>query len=295
MWIITACYALTALTFVLGKRAVELAHPLFVVGARMTVAGLLLLVWHLARAKQRPQVARADLWRFGRVALFHIYLAFACEFWALGVLPSYQVNLIYSTTPFVAAGLSFWLKNERLSRRKWASLCLGLGGMSPIICAQSADRTSALTARTLTAQAALAISVISSSYAWFDIEILMRRYSILLINAQAMLIGGVGSLLSTWFVAGRAGFCVLQPKELALQIGALIVLSNLLFYNLFGWLLQRYSLTLLTFAGLLSPIFGALYGAILLDEAITWQFGVSLAILAAALALFYSQEATAKT
>lgn len=290
MWIIIVCYALLALTFVCGKKTVQLAHPLFVIGARMIAASLFLFFWILVRNPRQLQIARSDLWRFGRVAFFHIYLAFTCEFWALGILPSSQVNLIYSTTPFVAAGFSYWLKGERLSRRKLAALCLGLGGMSPVVFSQSSTYSAHSTALVVAAQLALATSVISASYAWFDIEILMQRYSILLINAQAMLIGGVGSMVTTWLIAGKRGFTVSQPAALIAQIGALILLSNILFYNLFGWLLQRYSLTMLTFAGLLSPLFGAFYGLVLLGERIDWHFGLSLALLTAALGLFYQED-----
>ena len=294
MWIIIACYAMTALTFVFGKKAVQLAHPLFVIGARMIAAGLLLFCWILIQNPRQLKVARSDLWRFGRVAIFHIYLAFTCEFWALGILPSSQVNLIYSTTPFVAAGFSYWLKGERLSKRKLMALCLGLGGMLPVVFSQSSSDSASSTPLIVAAQLALATSVISASYAWFDIEILMQSYSILLINAQAMLFGGLGSLISVWLVAGKRGFVVEHPAELIAQIGALILLSNILFYNLFGWLLQRHSLTMLTFAGLLSPLFGAFYGSVLMGETIDWRFGLSLVLLAAALGLFFQEEWTSQ-
>ncbi len=283
-------YAILALTFVLGKQVVQLAHPLLVIGMRMTLAGALLLAYITWRNWRELILDKADLPRVLKVAFFHIYLAFICEFWSLQYLPSSRVNLIYSSTPFVAAGLSYWLKGERLSRRQLLALILGLIGIAPNFLSTPGESNAISSSRAMLTNCVLMISVVSAAYAWFDIEKLMQRYSILLINAFAMLIGGVGALATAYCFLEAQELTISQPAYFAREILLLIVLSNFLFYNLFGWLLQRYSLTLLTFAGLLSPIFGGLYGYMLLNEQIDWKFGLSLSILGIALAIFCKEE-----
>lgn len=289
MLFVFANYAILALTFVLGKQVVQLAHPLLVIGVRMVLAGSLLIAFIAWRNWRELALSWVDVPRILKVAFFHIYLAFTCEFWALQYLPSSRVNLIYSSTPFIAAGLSYYLKNERLTKIQVLALILGILGIAPnLLTDQNASLFS--TSKLFIANFALVISVVSAAFAWFDIEKLMLRYSILWINALAMFIGGLGALATAVLTLGRDELRISHPAEFTGEVLLLIILSNFLFYNLFGWLLKRYSLTLLTFAGLLSPMFGGIYGALLLGEKIDWKFGLSLSILGIALALYCKEE-----
>ena len=61
---------------------------------------------------------------------------------------------------------------------------------------------------------------------------------------------------------------------------------------LYGYLLKSYTTTFLSFAGFLSPLFGALYGWVFLSEKISWHFYLSCAIVFAGLYLFYQDELT---
>jgi drug/metabolite transporter (DMT)-like permease len=70
----------------------------------------------------------------------------------------------------------------------------------------------------------------------------------------------------------------------------LIVFANFIVYNLYGWLLRHYSLTFITFAGFLCPIFGAIFGWLFLNEKITWHYFASLICISFALYIFYSEE-----
>lgn len=287
--LLIANYALLALTFVLGKEAVALAHPLVIIGLRMSAAGLLLLVFVYARAPSKFRIQKKDLATFFKVSLFHIYLAFVAEFWALQHLPSNHVNIIYSFTPLFTAALAYFIKNEPLNRKKKLALGIGLIGIAPGFFEQNSAETFDASTHFL-AEISLVIAVISSTYAWFDIEKLMNKYSILLINGVAMSIGGIGSLLTAACVLNSDQWIIERPADLALLIGGLILLSNFIFYNLFGALLRHYSLTFLSFAGLLSPIFGAFWGRVLLFEKINATYWGSVFVLLVALLIFYSQE-----
>lgn len=288
MPLIILLYALLASTFVFAKFSLDYAQPIFVIGFRMTLAGALLLGYLLFFKRKALKLHKGDLFLFLRVAFFHIYLAFVAEFWSLQYITSSKANLIYSLTPFIAAALSFFLLKERLSKRKVLGMVIGVLGIVPILVSQGngADFGSLTKAEFI-----LLIAVVSASYAWFDIKKLMQKgYSLLMINGFAMLMGGLGA-----FVTYYASRDPLVPSttnfwEFFKYVSILVILSNVIFYNLYGLLLKRYTITFLTFCGFLSPLFGVFMGWIFRDEPISWAYWVSLGLITFALFIFYREE-----
>lgn len=288
MFLIVLLYALLASTFVFAKFSIDYAAPIFVIGFRMTLAGSLLLGYLLLFKRKSFKLRKKDLFLFVRVAFFHIYLAFVAEFWALQYITSSKTNLIYSLTPFIAAALSYFLLKERLSKRKLIGMVLGVLGIIPILAVQgsSADFSSITTAELV-----LVIAVVSASYAWFDIKKLMAKgYSLLMINGFAMLTGGLGAFLTYYATKTPGEPATTNFWEFFKYVSILVILSNVVFYNLYGWLLKRYTITFLTFCGFLSPLFGVFMGWIFRGEAITWPYWVSLSLITIALFTFYREE-----
>lgn len=290
MPVIILLYALLASTFVFAKYALDFAQPIFLIGFRMTLAGTLLLAYLFFAKKDQLKIKKEDRFRFLRVSFFHIYLAFLAEFWSLKYISSSKTNLIYSLTPFIAAILSYILLNERLSLRKIMGMTLGVLGLMPILLFHSDLGTSSEFFSISAPEIVLLVAVVSASYAWFDIKkLMMKGYSLILINGVAMLIGGVAAFLTSFTFEGLEGQVSSWPDFLKYVL-VLILLSNVVFYNLYGWLLKRYSITFLTFAGFLSPLFGTFMGWFFRGELITWHYFVSLATIGAALYIFYKEE-----
>lgn len=294
MLAIIAIYALLASTFVIAKLALAQAHPFFLIGCRMSLAGALMGLFLLFKDRKSLWIAPQDRWTFLRISFFHIYLAFSCEFWALGHLSSAKTNLIYTATPFIAATLSYFLLHERLNFTKTLGLVLGLIGLLPVSLSKDEPMASNWL-QEIVPEMVLFVAVVSASYAWFDIKKMMAKgYSLVLINGFAMFIGGIASLITAALTYGPEAFYVADPKAFIKYVLAMIVISNFIFYNAYGWLMKRYSITFLTFAGFLSPIFGALYGKILLKESIGASYALSLAIVTLALYVFYKDELKSK-
>lgn len=288
MVLIVLLYALLASTFVFAKFSLDYAQPIFVIGFRMTLAGGLLLAYLFLFKKKSFKLRKADLPLFLRVAFFHIYLAFVAEFWSLQYITSSKANLIYSLTPFIAAGLSYFLLKERLSKRKLLGMFLGVMGIVPILISQGngTDFGSITLAEFI-----LLVAVISASYAWFDIKKLMQKgYSLLMINGFAMIVGGLGAFATYYLTRDPEVPATSNFWEFFKYVSILVILSNVIFYNLYGWLLKRYTITFLTFCGFLSPLFGVFMGWIFRDEPISWAYWVSLSLITVALFIFYREE-----
>lgn len=290
MAMIVLLYALLASTFVFAKFALDFASPVFLIGFRMTLAGTLLLGYLVLFKRESLKIKKEDFFPFLRVAFFHIYLAFLAEFWSLQYVSSSKTNLIYSLTPFIAATLSFLIFKERLSFKKILGMLLGICGLCPILFLHQDSIEGSEWLNISLPEVVLLVAVISASYAWFDIKKLMNKgYSLITINGAAMLVGGIGAFCSSFATEGFKAPVTNWPEFLK-YVFILILLSNVIFYNMYGWLLRRYSITFLTFAGFLCPIFGTFLGWFFRNETISWQYWISLCTIGAALYIFYKEE-----
>lgn len=294
MILIILLYALLALAFLLAKVSVSYADPFFLIGFRMTIAGLLLLGYHYITAS--TQRFSPPAWRsLCKVAFFHIYLAFIPEFWALQFLPSIKVNLLYSVTPFATALLSYFIVNESLSRRQLFGMIVAFLSLIPVLMAQTNETFSWYSLFSFSVpELVLMCSIISAAYAWFIIKKLMHQgYTLSMINGYAMFIAGIWSFI-TWLICVYFEFSATSPifdmQPFLLSVAGLIMLSNVIVYNLYGWLVYHYSITLISLAGFLCPIFGAAYGYVLLNEALTWHYAVATVGIATGLYIFHSKQ-----
>lgn len=294
MILIIILYALLAAAFTIAKVSVAYANPFFLIGFRMILAGSSLLGYYWCTQK-RLHIAKADYGLFAQVALFHVYLAFVPEFWALQYMASVKVNLMYAITPFVSAILSYFLLQERLRWRQRVGIIAAFIALLPVLLNQgdAAFEVAALY-RISWPEVMLLLSIMSAAYAWFIIKKLMnKKYSLIFINGFAMLMGGLASF-TTWALAKHAdiitGPAVYDWQLFLFYVTILIILSNFVVYNLYGWLMHHYSITLITMAGFLCPIFGAAYGALFLHESLSWHYLVATAGIAFGLWLFHGKR-----
>ncbi|MFA6263437.1 MAG: DMT family transporter [Candidatus Babeliales bacterium] len=291
MFLVVVLYALLALTFPLAKKAVCYAHPSFLIGFRMLIAGTFLLSYQYLFKRARCSINRSDWWLFFKTSLFHIFFAFTLEFWALQYVTALKTTLIYASTPFIAAILSYLLIKEHLSLHKIIGIVIGLCSLLPVIAAATTGPESAMeVARISLPEICLLGSVISATYAWFLVkELMIKNYSLSLINGVAMFIGGVLSMILAAFVGGF-NHPVSAWMPFLGWVGLLILVANIVVYNLYGWLLHRYSITFLTFAGFLCPSFGMLYEWLFMGGVVTWNHLISLVLVTFGLYIFYRGE-----
>lgn len=286
MILIILNYITLALTFTVSKLLLAYAQPIFVVGLRMIIGGGLLLGYLRFTRKQPIAIAKSDHRLFVLVMLMHIYIPYVCENIALQRMNSSKMNMLYATTPFLAAFFGWLLGKERLSWRKTVAIIVGIIGMGPIMLQQGVWEGASLY-RFSFAELLAVCAVCSATYAWFGVHTLMERgYEIMHINGASMLIGGVCALVTSLGVEGVALPPVVDFGSFLGWLMLLIMLANVIFYNLQGWLMKQYSISFITLAGFLSPLFGAFFGWVFLGEIITWHYYVSLVFIVAALRLY---------
>ena len=292
MFLVVLLYAILASTFTIAKIVLSYAKPFFIIGCRMILAGTFLLSYLLLFKKNRFFFIKKDIWLFLQASIFHIYLAFIPEFWALQYVSSSKTNLIYSSTPFIGAILSYFLLSEKLSIRKFIGMLIGLFGLIPILLTQTDVRETAMEILNISfPEIVLLFAVLSATYAWFVVKKLMEKgYSLLMINGVAMLFGGILSLFTSFIVEGFKTPLVFEMWPFFWWLLLLIFMANIVTYNFYGWLLKKYSITFVMSVGFLCPIFGAFYGWFFLNEQITWHYFVSLALITLGLSIFYKEK-----
>ena len=299
MILIILLYFLCAATFPLAKATLALAHPFFYVGIRMTIAGLLLLsVYRFFKGPLPPMKRlsrhsgqRSDVSLFLQVALFSIYCAYMLDLWSLQYLTSIESAFIFNLSPFMAALFSYLWFAEMMTATKWIGLGLGSASVLPLLFARNGELV-AVSTEQIVPIVALICSVAASAYGWIVMRELVknRDYAPLVVNGYAMLIGGLATLLTSYGVESWSPSPVVDWPKFALYTGAMIIIANGIFSNLYSYLLKHYTATLLSFSGFLCPIFACLLGYFCLQEPLSGKFFFSLVCIISGLFLFYQEE-----
>lgn len=319
MFLIVLLYAILALTFTIAKFAVLHSNPLFFIGVRMIIAGSILLIFYflknlyqvrkIGEVKKSPDSAlnkqkeivseklkykesflkkldKKIICLFCMATLFHIYIAFVFEFWSLQYISSIKVNIMYTISPFITFLISYFLYKQKITLMQLLASLIAFGGLIPLILKNESFCFNKFFVFSVP-EIVLLIGIISAAYAWFLIKKLMDKgFSLLIINGVTMLSGGILILL-TWFIFYHGINPIYSMRPFILSTLLLILLSNIIVYNLYGWLLNFYSINLLSVAGFLSPIFGAFYGVIFLNESLGWQYFLAIGCISLGLYLFY--------
>lgn len=293
MFLVVLLYAMFASVFTIAKTGLLYTQPFFFVGSRMLVAGLILLAYLFFFQRDQLKFSKKHAWRLFLLALFNIYITNGLEIWGLKYLTSFKTCFIYSLSPFLSALFSYFILSETMSLKKWSGLVLGFLGFFPILLSQtSTEETTGHLLMFSWAEIAVMIAASSSVFGWIVLGQLVREdgYSPLMANGLSMILGGSMALVHSGFVETWDPAPVSQWIPYLECSLLLILVSNLICYNLYGVLLRRFTATFMSFAGFTTPLFTALFGWYYLGEVVTWPFYLSAAIVFGGLLMFYQEE-----
>jgi len=313
MFLIILQYLLLASTFTIGKAALDYAQPIFFVGVRMLLGGSLLLVYQYFFNRKQWRLDKQDILIFVKMMFFHIAISFGCEFWALQYVSAAKVGLLWNLAPFVTALFAYHYFDEQMTLKKWIGLCIGFIGLLPsLITSAPNEATSCLSF----AELVLFIAIVSGSYAWILMKELVtdKNYSPIMVNGVAMIGGGIIDLLASLIIESppyitavpRFGahcqpflarhLCDVLSFEYAgvalfvIYLVALVLIANVVCFNLYAYLLRFYSTTFVSFCGFSTPLFAALFDWLFRGEVVGMSFFLSVAIVSIGLYIFYQEE-----
>lgn len=290
IFLVLLLYVVIASTFITGVFALQASQPFFLTGVRMLLSGSAMLLYALQN--KNNHIKRQHLLAFLAMCLVHIAIPFGLEFWALQYVTPAKTALLWNLTPFITALYAFCMFQERMSVLKVVGLVIGFVGFFPVIYEQLPTEVGlrALGAVS-TAELALLVAVASAAYAWILFKYLMQQgYSPSMINGFSMFGGGIISLVVSGYIEQWSPLPVSIWSQFIWSLVVLILTGSIISYNLYGYLLKRYSPTFLSFAGFLTPFFTLCMQLVVFGGSVTLGYGISLIAVTIGLYLFYSQE-----
>jgi drug/metabolite transporter (DMT)-like permease len=284
-------YAIFASSILISKTIMPYTGLMFLTGARMVIGGGLLMAFQYFSPSQKFIFKKEHFKYYAQLAIFNILITYTARYWALITLPAFKVSFLHNLAPFITAFYAYAFLKDRMSKKQWVGLGIGLLGMIPILITTTPGEASMgeVFFISLPELAAIA-SVAASCYGWIIMRKLIKEngYSPMMANGISMTLGGILSLAISLPLEGF--YPVTNSTIFWTQLFAVILVSNIICHNLYGHLLRTYSPTLLSFAGFITPFFAAFYEWVLNGQTITWHFYASSIIVFAGLFLFYKDE-----
>ena len=93
MYLLLVLSALCASTYTLGKKLLEFSPPMFLIGVRLSLAGLIFYTIYRIIQKQKIQLTKRDYFVLIQTGLFGYSIPFIFEFWALQYMISAKTAL----------------------------------------------------------------------------------------------------------------------------------------------------------------------------------------------------------
>lgn len=285
--------ALYGAVFSVAKLALYYAPPLFITGARMILAGLLLLAYQYCFHRKQFIIKQAHLWPIFIVALTGVYLTNALEFWGLQFMEAGKACFIYSFSPIATALLSYFWFSEKITFKKWVGLMIGILGFIPVLSAHSngEDLSGSISIFSY-AEIAILLAAVATSIGWIVMRTMVKNHTLsaIMSNGTTMLVGGAMALLHSFISEPWTPTPIGELAPFLLYFTILTIVSNLICYNLHANLLKRFTATYISFAGLTQPFFAAIFGWLFLNEIMHTAFWVSLFAVSLGLYLYYREE-----
>lgn len=272
--LLVVCCALWGVNQVVIKETLPVLPPLLQAALRSLIAAALLLAY--ARSRGIPLLERDGRGRAGLIAGLLFGLEFCFVYSGLRFTTASRMVVFLYLAPFVvAAGMPFVSRSERLAPMQLVGLVAAFGSL--VFAFQeglAASSPQQWIGDTL---------AVASGLSWGLTTLVVRASSLATASAEKTLFYQLAVSAPVLFLASfAAGETVTVPPG-ALAIGSVLFQSLVIaFASYLGWfwLLRHYPATRLSAFTFLTPMFGLLSGALLLDEPVTHRLLLALAGIA---------------
>jgi len=269
--------------------AVKHVPPYVMTGTRFLIAGLAMLAY-CAFSGRRIKVRAGQLLRLAIIGCLLLTLANTLLAWAEETLPTGLAALIVAITPLWFLVIdSFVMRGDRVSRRGYAGLFLGIIGIA-ILLWPKLQSVNALERHQFHA----ALVLIFGSLCWSFGSALSKRWQTGIDPFSAsgweMAIAGTANLV----IADLLGECPQAhwtPQAIA-AVAYLIVFGSWVGFSAYIWLLQHVSMSKVATYAYVNPIVAVFLGWILLHERVDVFIAAGSVIIVLSVALVTGAKVT---
>jgi len=276
MVLLTALWGFQQVAIKLAAAEVSL---LMQAAIRSGVAMVLVLAW--ARARGVPLFARDGTFWPGLAAGLLFGAEFVFIYGGLGhTSASRMVVFIYLAPPLTALGLHFLVPGERLRAVQWAGIALAFGGLLLAF----RDGFTATGGATAFGD----LCGVAGAALWAATTVLIRATGLARITATKTLFYQLSVsavvLLVASFAMGEPGVISLGPVAIASLVYQSVIVAFASYLTWF-WLLRHYLAGRLAVFSFLAPMFGVLFGVLILDEPLRASFAGAALLVGAGIVL----------
>jgi drug/metabolite transporter (DMT)-like permease len=264
------------------KSVADDVTPLMQLAIRFAIAAVFFGAWVAVREGRRA-LADGTLW-----SGLLLGVMFSLEFMFVGsslghTTAAHATVFLYSAPIFTALGLQF-LPEEQLDRIQWVGIATAFIGIVVAFIGPGSRPAADLIVGDLLA--------LCGGVSWGASNIILRRGRIgSAATAKTVLyqVGVATILLSSFALATGQTHAVVTTRAilaLAFQTVCISVASYLVWF----WLLRHYFTSRLMLMSLMTPLFGVLFGALLLKESIEVRFALGALLVLAGILVVNAQQ-----
>jgi drug/metabolite transporter (DMT)-like permease len=253
-------------SFLFIKVAVEDIPPMTMVLGRVGIGAIVLLFLLRLQGSRLPKWG--PVWKhIAVVALIHNAIPFVLFSWGEQYIDSALAAILNGTVPFFTILLAhFFAENDRITPVKVIGILVGFGGMVLLAVPSFGDGLEATT------WGILAITAASFLY---GVAIVYTRNNLRGLQPLAAPTGQM--MIATLYMLPFSLLIdrpYLLPMPSLASLGSVLalgVLGTALAFTVYYKLLERASASYVSMTTYMIPVFGVILGAIVLNEAITWE------------------------
>lgn len=262
--------------------AVNYVPPYVMTGTRFVIAGLAMLAY-CAWSGRKIKVTGTQLLKLAMIGCLLLTLANTLLAWAEETLPTGLSSLIVAITPlwFLVVD-SFVMRGDRVSRRGYVGLFLGITGIAVLLWPKLRS-VNALERN----QFYTALVLIFGSLCWSFGSALSKRWQKGIDPFSAsgweMAIAGTANLLIAG-VLGEYPHAHWTPQAMA-AVGYLIIFGSWVGFSAYIWLLQHVSMSKVSTYAYVNPIVAVFLGWVFLHERVDIFIAAGSMIIVSSVAL----------
>ncbi|MDF0663693.1 MULTISPECIES: EamA family transporter [unclassified Rhizobium] len=272
-------------TWIGTKAGIEAVPPLLFAGTRFTAAGILLLLYTLAKGEATSFKVQ-DGFRFTVVSILMITLCYGPLFWGMQYIDSGTAAVLeMSLTPIALLVFALLLNEETLDGRRILAIALGVCGLVVLFWPAAANgnlpAAEAFPDASLWGGLAVASAAFTYGYGSVLARPLLRTYPALFVSGVSTLVGGIVLLIAALAFEPGAVVALSGDWGTVAWLGwfFLVIFGSLIGYTTFMRLLRDIGASRAGSYAFVSPVVAVALGAAVFAEQITAMDVIGIVVM----------------